>query len=241
MLRSMIGLAGGGEIKAVEGSTVLVIEDDVHACEALVQVLSLRGHQVTSIATWDHASAVLSGGGPAFDVVVMDLKLGRRKAFDLITELTSRPVPHGPIVVTGSEDAGDKAECLSRGALHVFEKPYETQELLEVVAREALRMRRNRAMAARDRAQRIESPRPLSDERLAWLQQARAVAREWGLTRRELDVLLLSLEGLTSAQCALRLGITGETAQSHIQCLGEKSQQSMEALRARFGQPPIES
>jgi DNA-binding response OmpR family regulator len=108
---------------------VLVVDDDT----AIRQMLHL------ALAESDHDVRLADGRSTVdasqIDVVVMDVRLGRRTAFDLLAEqpeLASRPL----VLMTATSDRVDVPPSLPSG-VRILRKPFDL-EALEGAIRDAL-------------------------------------------------------------------------------------------------------
>jgi DNA-binding NtrC family response regulator len=108
---------------------VLVVDDDTAIRQMLQLALAESGHDVELS---DGRGTVDSTG---IDVIVMDLRLGRRTAFDLLAEqpeLASRPL----VLITATSDRVEVPDSLATRA-QVLRKPFDL-ETLERAIRDAL-------------------------------------------------------------------------------------------------------
>ena len=139
--------------KAIDGSSILLVEDDADIREMMNVVLDAAGVSVSQAATADEARAIVDSalgadGETAVDAALVDWNLGGSTAADLIADLVRRaPQLDGRIaVVTGDlMSAGPANHAPSHPArelgLPLLPKPFRPAELLGVVARPARRLR----------------------------------------------------------------------------------------------------
>jgi DNA-binding response OmpR family regulator len=108
---------------------VLVVEDDVDIGDAV-----RRGLEETGIlAEWsaDAEEAVLAADNGHFDVIVLDVMLGRgMDGFELCRRLRSRTVPSAILMLTARDAVPDRVRGLEAGADDYLVKPFAFQELL---------------------------------------------------------------------------------------------------------------
>lgn len=115
------------------GTRVLVVEDDDDMRQELLEGLEADGHSVRGCARIDEALQTLESDGP-FDVLITDVRLPGGSGLELLSVLQAQ---HGMqparIVITGfgNEDLHESAEAL--GALAVFDKPFDVDELRSAV------------------------------------------------------------------------------------------------------------
>ncbi len=108
---------------------VLVVEDDADVGDAV-----RRGLEETGIlAEWsaDADEAVLAAGSGHFDVIVLDVMLGRgMDGFELCRLLRGRAVPSAILMLTARDAVPDRVQGLEAGADDYLVKPFAFQELL---------------------------------------------------------------------------------------------------------------
>ncbi len=108
---------------------VLVVEDDADVGDAV-----RRGLEETGIlAEWsaDAEEAVLAAGNGHFDVIVLDVMLGRgMDGFELCRRLRGRAVPSAILMLTARDAVPDRVQGLEAGADDYLVKPFAFQELL---------------------------------------------------------------------------------------------------------------
>jgi len=108
-------------------TSVLVVDDDPSFREELCEYL--RGHGMFVESAEDIAGARNRLLRKAFDLVLLDLWLGRENGFDLLREL--RKVNEIPcIMMTAQDDVTDKIVGLELGADDYLFKPVNMRELL---------------------------------------------------------------------------------------------------------------
>ncbi len=108
---------------------VLVVEDDADVGDAV-----RRGLEETGIlAEWstDAEEAVLAAASGHFDVLVIDVMLGRgMDGFELCRLLRSRAYPCAILMLTARDAVPDRVHGLEAGADDYLVKPFAFQELL---------------------------------------------------------------------------------------------------------------
>jgi len=115
------------------GNTVLVVEDDVDAREAVCEILANEGHRPIAVSDGREALAAL-GSGLRPCLIVLDMLMpgmdGRqfRRAQQASEELAKIPV----VVVSGVKAARNSA--LRCGAVAFLPKPVAPEALLSAVA-----------------------------------------------------------------------------------------------------------
>jgi two-component system response regulator MprA len=107
---------------------VLVVEDDLDVGDAV-----RRGLEETGIlAEWttDGEEAALAVAQSHFDVIVLDVMLGRGiDGFELCRRLRERAVPSGILMLTARDAVPDRVHGLEAGADDYLVKPFALREL----------------------------------------------------------------------------------------------------------------
>ncbi|APR84094.1 sigma-54 dependent DNA-binding response regulator [Minicystis rosea] len=123
-------MSAAAELPA-ERPRILVIDDEPDIRETLDMVLALAGYEVSTAASG--ISAIERMKTEHFDLVITDLRMPGLSGIDTVEALRKLDPGLAVIVVSGyaSEDA--TARCLAQGALCVMNKPFQLDELLQVV------------------------------------------------------------------------------------------------------------
>jgi signal transduction histidine kinase/ActR/RegA family two-component response regulator len=118
----------------LEGLSVLLVEDEADAREALGAVLERGGARVT-LAAGAQEARVLLGRGQPFDALVSDIGMPGEDGYALIRQVRAGPHAHLPAVaLTAFARAEDRTRALREGfTLHIA-KPVEPLELVAAVA-----------------------------------------------------------------------------------------------------------
>ena len=107
---------------------ILVVEDEPSLREGLLDLLEAEGHTVTAVG--DGESAVRTGLGGEFDLVVLDLMLPRMDGLEVCRRLRDAKPQLGILMLTARADEADKVIGLKRGADDYVTKPFGMRELL---------------------------------------------------------------------------------------------------------------
>jgi DNA-binding response OmpR family regulator len=111
---------------------VLVVEDDRDLAEAIATILTTYGYQAEVAHDGREALAAVAVRMPA--LIILDMLMPNMDGWEFARELDARHGRAAPIVVaSASENARRRATEIS--AEGVLPKPFELQQLLELVAR----------------------------------------------------------------------------------------------------------
>ena len=120
-------------VAAKRQRTILVVEDDESARDALARVLVREGYLVLTAATGHDAIALVRTPLSPIDVVLLDVRLPDVSGADLCARLRELH-PKLPVVVcTGAAEPGETAGLLKLGVRRCFLKPVVMEELLASV------------------------------------------------------------------------------------------------------------
>ena len=112
---------------------ILLIEDDASAASALRRVLADESYDVTTTTRGDDGLGLAEAR--VFDVVITDLKLPGLDGMELIRRLHAAK-PRLPIILMTAHGTTDTAiEATKQGAYDYLLKPFEMEELIELVAK----------------------------------------------------------------------------------------------------------
>ena len=110
--------------------SVLVIEDDRDARYALRRVLEEAGYSVFDVGDPSQVKEV-----DGFDLLVLDLKLGRSSGLDFLRRLREEGKNIPVVVITAYANPENIISASRYGAIDILKKPFEKGDLLEVVER----------------------------------------------------------------------------------------------------------
>jgi signal transduction histidine kinase len=111
---------------------ILVVEDESHVRDMLVEVLVGQGHEIVSRS--DGVSALASLEGPPFDLALIDVSMPGMSGWDVAKRLREAQ-PHVPIaLVTGWGDQIDFGEARRRGIDYLVAKPFNVDDMTRLVA-----------------------------------------------------------------------------------------------------------
>ena len=134
--------ADRGADPTLDGTGVLLVEDDQNIVDLVRSNLMARGHHVSVSKDGSDAVALLEKHEP--EMVILDLMLPRVDGFDLCREMRERSSV-GIVVLSARRAETDKVRALNLGADDYMTKPFGIDELL---ARIYATLRRSRPPAA---------------------------------------------------------------------------------------------
>ncbi len=122
------------------GGLVLVIDDEPLLLRSLERILTAGGYRALLAESEEDAAPVLSD--PALDVLLLDVKLGRRNGLDLLDRLKRDRPEVEVIVITGHASIESAVGCIRRGAFDYLAKPFDDVHRVRTTVGKALERRR---------------------------------------------------------------------------------------------------
>jgi CheY-like chemotaxis protein len=125
---------------ALEGLTVLVVDDETDARELLVHILQGVGATVVAVASAEDAIAQLSAppSSSRFDLLVSDIGMPQEDGYTLLRRLRSLPPDHGgqlpALALTAYARAEDRQAAYDAGFQAHLAKPVEPAQLVTAIA-----------------------------------------------------------------------------------------------------------
>lgn len=179
---------------------VYLVDDHAILRDALVSLLQAKGHVVVGQCS-DPQVALADLRRLMPDIVLVDLNLGERSGFELLADLKRRAMRVKTLVTTMSSRPSDVAEALRQGADGYVLKGSSGKELLEAIDAVLSGKRYFEGRVTELAVQGLTTP---SD----------AVALA-ALSARERQVVLLVVNGRTSAEIAEELHLSPKTVDSY--------------------------
>jgi len=109
---------------------ILVVEDEQHLAEGLRFNLEAEGYAVDVVGNGEDALAKLLGGGPAFDILVLDIMLPGKDGFEVMEELRQSGQFVPTLMLTARGRPEDVLRGFSAGADDYLAKPFELPILM---------------------------------------------------------------------------------------------------------------
>ena len=118
----------------MQGSRVLVVEDESSLRQSIARYFDRKGAQVVTAASRAEAERVAEAQA-GFHLAVVDLMLPDGAGLDLMSKLKVSHPQIQVIVLTGFGSIENAVECTKRGAFHFMTKPFNLDELVAISER----------------------------------------------------------------------------------------------------------
>lgn len=188
---------------------ILLVDDHPIVRQGLRQLIQTQAHLsvCAEAAAWGEAIDAVARLSP--DLAILDITLGKRMGLELIKELLSLE-PSLRILVLSMHDESVYAERALRAGAHGY--------VMKGEASESVITALNRVLAG----QIYINPRLEPEMLKRLLQSPKPGSESHGLTNRELEILNLIGQGLSSEAIAERLFLSIKTIESHRSNLRNK-------------------
>ena len=195
--------------------TVFIIDDDSSVRDALMLLLSLRGHACAGFASAEDFLAALQ---PTWrGCVVADIRMSGMSGLQLQAMLREQGLPLPVVVITAHGDVAAARQAFLADAVDFIEKPFDGEQLLRAVE-SALAGVRTVTAAQTATARGVSGlnlplvPGAPARERAPHCERT---ATATALSPRELEVVGLLVQGLHNRRIAEELGISHRTVEVH--------------------------
>ena len=127
------------EVPRGAGPNVVVVDDDIEVRNLLADALTKDGFGVTQIEDGDsligHLGKSVSdpGGYSPPDVIILDVRMPGSSGLEILASLACAKWPTPVILMTAFGDAATHAAAAELGAVAVFDKPFELDDLKRAV------------------------------------------------------------------------------------------------------------
>ncbi len=111
---------------------VLVVDDHTQARESMAEVLRRAGHQVACCSSAVEALQVVQREN--FDCIVTDLRMPGMSGLEFIVHLEQRRYAAQVVMVTAHASVSSAVEAMRHGAFDYIEKPFDVEQLEQLVA-----------------------------------------------------------------------------------------------------------
>ncbi len=117
--------------------TVLIVDDECHLRESLVELLTSSGYRVIEAGDGQEALDRLQHTSPLPDTILMDLKMPRSAGMETMrafaNRLETKPIP--VVIMTAFGGSEQTIQAMKAGAYDYITKPFNADELLKMVGR----------------------------------------------------------------------------------------------------------
>jgi len=125
---------------------VLVVEDDPEMLDLIRRVLEEEGYELTCLQDGRQAQPLIEAG--ELDILLTDVRMPGVSGMDLLHQAMAHRLEQPVILMTAFGSIASAVEAMRDGAFHYLAKPFNLDELLEVMASAATQIRQLRAIRA---------------------------------------------------------------------------------------------
>ena len=173
----------------------MVVDDEVDMLEGVRACLSSH-YSITGYLSGEEA--VTASKSHIFPVAIIDLKMKGISGIETVRQLKENNRYLQAIILTGHVTLDSAIDTVNIGVFQLMQKPFRVSELLKILSG---------AFKRYDELIQTEDPANLKREQLM----------DFGLTRREAQVTLLSLQSKTNQEIAETLEISKRTVEKHME------------------------
>ncbi len=120
---------------------VLVVDDEALIRWSLAETLGKSGHRVSEASDGETAVRALTDGGEPFNVVLLDYRLPDSNDLKLLSTIRRLAPKAAVIMITACGTAEVTQGALELGAYRVVPKPFEMQDMAELVTQAHVRFK----------------------------------------------------------------------------------------------------
>jgi DNA-binding NarL/FixJ family response regulator len=188
---------------------ILVVDDHVLIREALRGVLrELKGEATVFEAPNSQQAMQRIEENPDLELVLLDLNLPDRSGFDVLTELRQRYPAISVVVLSASDERDNVARALDLGALGFIPKSSQREVMLS-----AFNLIFAGGIYVPPEILASPTPRPATNPARSGKPVS---AADLGLTDRQLDVLVLMMQGKSNKAICRVLDLAEPTVKNHV-------------------------
>lgn len=113
---------------------VLIVDDQYGIRVLLTEILQAHGYELYEAANDEQALAGVRENLP--DLVLLDMKMPGTSGMDILKQIKDEAPETKVIIMTAFEDQGLVGEAFELGALDYFEKPFDIDDVCDVIRQE---------------------------------------------------------------------------------------------------------
>lgn len=132
---------------------LLIVDDEVQFLDSIAQRLEMRGFDVTKAYSGKEALEAAEQG--KFDLALLDLKMPEMSGKEVLEILKKEHKFIEVIMLTGHGSVDSAVECTKLGAFSYLSKPYDLDNLLEVLKDAYEARMKNKFKADKERLDKI--------------------------------------------------------------------------------------
>lgn len=171
--------------------TVFIVDDNQDFRDSLAWLLEGAGYRVTA---FESAEEFLLGYRQQTGCLLLDVRMAGMSGLALQQELIQRGEIIPVIMITGHGDVPMAVQAMKNNAVDFIEKPFEDTAILELIQKTLAGV----------------------EKKFARQEDSRAALECWNqLSRREVDVANLVIQGMANREIAEALGISIKTVEIH--------------------------
>src|SRR5271169_4845015 len=110
---------------------IFIVDDDVGVLDSLRLLLECEGFDAREFASCEEF--LNTGGADEGDCLILDVHMPGMSGIELLETMRRRGDMLPPIVISGRIDATTRNRARAAGALAVVEKPYQVEEVLDLL------------------------------------------------------------------------------------------------------------
>ena len=131
-----------------QSARILVVDDEEGMRDFLSIFLQREGHVVQTVGDGEAALEMIKSN--SYDLVITDLKMPKMDGLEVLQHIRSMNVDSGVILITAYASTETAVDAMKDGAFDYIAKPFDVEEMKEVV---------NGALSRRRKGKRTEGPR----------------------------------------------------------------------------------
>jgi two-component system, NtrC family, response regulator AtoC len=120
-------------MSALEGSTILIADDEVSICDLLRDVLEPEGAATQFAHSGQEALAALRSA--PFDLAIIDIRMPPPDGLMVLQELHASGIDIPVLIITAQDSSTTTIEAIQAGAYDYIAKPFDPGEILATVSR----------------------------------------------------------------------------------------------------------